>query len=92
MEFLALLLPVLIDLVNRKIADSDVRFWISVGFCAVVGVGFNWLETQFAFGSPMFAFDSVTKTIMVVFGLAQLSYNGVWKNLPVRDKLGLKGN
>lgn len=89
MEFLGLLLPVVIDLVNRKVADTDVRFWVSVGFCAVVGVGFNWLETQFAFGTPMLAFDSVTKSVMMVFGLAQLSYNGVWKKLEIRDKMGL---
>lgn len=89
MEFLSLLLPIVIDLINRKVPDTDARFWIAVGVCSLVGTGFNWLETQFIFATPMFAFDSVTKSIMVAFGLAQLSYKAVWENLDVRNKMGL---
>lgn len=89
MEFIGLLLPIIIDLINRKISSADARFWISVGVCAVIGVGLNWIDTQFLFVSARVAFDSITTTIMMTFGLAQLSYNAVWKDMPMRDKLGL---
>lgn len=90
MEFLALLLPVLIDLVNRKVADTDFRFWISVLICAVAGVGLNYLQTSFSFATPLEGFESLTQSIMVVFGLAQLSYKGFWENSKMRENLSLK--
>lgn len=90
MELIGILLPLGIDLVNRKIKDSDVRFWVSVAICAVVGILINWLQTSFAFANPMAAFDSVSKSILAVFGLAQISYKAVWENAPIREGLDMK--
>jgi apolipoprotein N-acyltransferase len=87
MEFLGLLLPPLIDLINRKIADSDARLWISVLICSLVGAGLNWLETQFIFATPMAAFDSITASILIVFGLAQLSFKAVWEKTSMHKEL-----
>lgn len=91
MELLGILLPIVIDLFNRKIADSDLRFWVSVFICALVGTGLNFLETQFVFASAKLAFDSLSSSILVVFGLAQLSYKGLWENSKVRNVLGMNG-
>lgn len=93
MELLGMLLPVLIDLINRKIADSDVRFWVSVGICAAVGAFLNFLETSFAFPDLKAAFSSVAGSIGVVFTMAQVSYKGIWSNTSIlgefRNEMGL---
>ncbi len=78
MELFGLLLPIVIDLINRKIADTDLRFWVSVGVCAIVGTFLNYLNTLFVFGTPLMAFESITGSIVMVFGLAQFSYKAIW--------------
>lgn len=90
MELLGLLLPVLIDIFNRRIPDEDLRLLVSVIFCSIVGSFVNWLNTAFIFATPLDAFQSVSSSIMVVFGLSQLSFNAVWKKAPIREDLGLK--
>lgn len=87
MELIALLLPILIDYINRKVADSDARLWVSVAVCAVVGAGINYLETAFVFATPMIAFESITSSIMVVFGLAQLSFHALWSKTDTHKEL-----
>lgn len=92
MELIGLLLPALIDLVNRKIVDSDLRFWVSVAICSVVGLGINFLTTGFQFVDAMAGFQSLTASIMSVFGLAQLAYKGLWEKSQVRQTLKLDGD
>lgn len=87
MEFIALLLPVLIDFINRKVADSDLRLAVSVFVCVIFGTLVNYLETNFAFVSPMIAFESITTSIMMVFGLAQLSFKTIWEKTDAHRKL-----
>lgn len=87
MELLALLLPILIDNINRKVANTDWRLWISVGVCAVFAIFLTWIATSFAFINPQAAFDYITKEIMIVFGLAQLSFQAVWKKTDTHTEL-----
>lgn len=89
MEFLGIILPALIDLINRKIKDSDMRFWVSATICFLVGLGMNWLTTSFVFTSPMEAFSSLTSSALQVFGWAQLSYKAVWADSSVRKNLDM---
>lgn len=89
MELIGVLLPVVIDLLNRKVANSDMRFWISVGICTAIGAFLNYLQTQFVFSDLMTGFQSVTASTMTVFGLAQLSYKAIWEKSEARDKMGL---
>lgn len=91
MEFLGLFLPPLIDLINRKIADSDKRFWVSFLICALVGAFMNWIDTSFSFLSPRAAFDSISASIAMVFSMAQLSYKAVWETSQARRDLDLEG-
>lgn len=79
MELIGFLLPPLIDLINRKVANSDARFWVSVLACALVGAGINYLDTGFVFVTPKEAFDSISASVLVVFGIAQLVYGGIYK-------------
>lgn len=92
MEFLALLLPILIDYIARKVADSDIRLLISVIVCSVVGLGLVWLDTSFVFVNARVAFDTITSQIMVVFGLAQLSFHAVWSKTDTHKELRAEAN
>jgi len=88
MELFSILLPILIDFINRKFANSsDTRLLVSVLVCSAFGLFFNWLDTSFAFGTPRLAFESVSNSILVVFGLAQLSFKAVWEKTETHKDL-----
>lgn len=88
MELFGLLLPILIDFINRKFANSsDARLFVSVVICALAGVFLNWLDTSFAFATPKIAFESISSSIMIVFGLAQLSFKAVWEKTEIHKEL-----
>ena len=87
MELLALLLPIGIDYINKKVSDSDARLWIAVGVCAVFGVFLTWLDTSFHFIDQRFGFDYITSQIMIVFGLAQLSFHALWSKTNKHEEL-----
>lgn len=75
-NFLALigfLLPPLIDLINNKVADRQIRFWISVVVCGLVGAGVEWVM------AGALTFEGVSTQILMTIGMAQLTYNAVWK-------------
>lgn len=77
MNFLALigfLLPPAIDLINNKIADRQIRFWISVVVCGLVGAGIEWVMVG------ALTFEGVSTQILMTIGMAQLTYNAIWKN------------
>lgn len=77
-NFLALvgfLLPPLIDMINNKVADSRMRFWVSVLVCMVVGTGI-----EYVLESGLLTFDGVSEQIMLTFGMAQLSYGALWED------------
>ena len=80
------LLPPLIDMINRKVLDSDMRFWISVLMCMLVGTIIEFVEGGFRF----IGIDPVISQMLETFALAQLSYKGVWEGHSLRRKLGLK--
>lgn len=87
MELLSLLLPIVVDLFNRKIKDSDIRFWMSFLVCAVVGVCLNYVDTMWRFDTLRDGFDSVASSVMIAFGLAQLSYKGFYENSGLRASI-----
>ena len=80
------LLPPLIDLINRKIYDTDIRFWISVLVCMGVGTIIEFVQNGFGFVGA----DPLISQMLETFALAQLSYKGVWEDHSLRQKLGLK--
>lgn len=80
MEFFGLVLPALIDLINRRVTNSDVRLWVSFFVCLVFGVFFNFVDTGFIFESFKAGFESITASVMFVFGLSQFSYKGIYED------------
>lgn len=83
-KFIGFILPPLIDLINRKLTDSDLRFWVSTLLCALVGVGI------FAVSGQPWNLNGIFDSIVWTFGLAQFSYKGLWENSGIRDNLNLK--
>lgn len=82
MALIAFFLPALIGMINRKVNNSDTRFWVSFLACALVGVGFNALVNGAEYGSmlPIQIADSVAESILVMIGLVKLSFEAVWDN------------
>jgi hypothetical protein len=78
MELMGFLLPPLIDLINKKVNDSDARFWVSVFVCMLVGAGLNYVDTGFVFDTVRAGFDSLSGSFLIVFGAAQLVYGGIY--------------
>lgn len=81
-ELLGLLLPPLIDVINTKVNSSGLRFWVSVLVCVVLGSVLHILQNN-GIGSQ----DELAQSIMVVFGLAQLSYKGFYEESSIRKSL-----
>lgn len=91
LNLLGLLLPPVIDYINRKFAtSSDTRLLVSVIVCAVVGVVVNFISmngfTGYAGMSMLDIADGVATSIMAVFGLAQLSFKVAWEKTDTHDE------
>lgn len=70
------ILPPFIDFLTKTVANTKVRFWISVLVCAVVGVLINFRTPQI---------DEVIKNIALVFTSAQMVYRQFWKDSLLRS-------
>ena len=79
-RLIGFIMPPLIDLINRRIANGDIRFWLSLLICAVVGVGGSWLA------SGVLTWKAV-EDIFVVFGMAQLTYQGVYRDSSLQEQI-----
>jgi len=73
-KLIGFLLPPAIDLINKRIKNSDIRFWVSVAFCSIIGFGISY----FTFGG-IAPIGNIVDTIFVVFGTAQLAYKGAYE-------------
>jgi hypothetical protein len=81
-KFIGFLLPPAIDLINRRVADSDARFWISVLFCSVIGTGISFIN--FGGRPPL---NDIINAIFVVFGTAQISYKAVYQDSKIQNSI-----
>jgi len=82
-KLIGLLLPALIDIVNSKIQNEKVRFWVSVFICFLIATAMDLL-----LGKKMTP-DSLAIDVMALFGIAQISYKAIWENSDVRNSTGL---
>lgn len=89
LELFGILLPPLIDLINKKIIDSAARFWVSVLVCIAFGVLINYITSDgFKGYTTLLEYaDAISKSIIMVFGFAQLSYGSYWRHTEAHDKL-----
>jgi len=88
LNLIGFLLPGLIDLFNRKIKDSDIRYYVSILVCVIVGVVLAIVETNVFDGMVL---QNVVELIavksMAMFGMAQISYKKAWENTSFRTNL-----
>jgi len=78
-------LPVVIDFVNARVANSKIRFVLSVVICAVVALALNfnkvlevnnWQDAGILAGQVSF-----------IFAQAQIVYKLYWEKNPLRTKI-----
>lgn len=85
-NLIGLLLPPIIDLINRRIVDEDARFWVSVLICSLTGLIVAYIDTNGFAGYKLLTdyVETIAKEIMMMFGIAQLVYKGLYKDSPVQ--------
>lgn len=72
LSLIGFLLPPLIDVINNKVANSTARFWVSVLVCGLVGT-----LVEFVLNGVL-TFEGVSTQILLTFGMAQLTFGGLW--------------
>lgn len=91
-NLIGFLLPPLIDLINGKIVSQSARFWVSVGVCSIFGIFVAFVETNGFKGLILVAdyIEVVAKSILVMFGIAQLVYHGGYGDTKLHDEVRSK--
>lgn len=72
------ILPPLIDLINKRVADSKVRFLVSVSVCLGIGVLQNLSSLKAGDVSELLS------SFAVIFTTAQLTYKLYWEKSDFR--------
>lgn len=90
--FIGFVLPPFIDMVNRNIKNSDIRFWVSVLACVFIGAIYaTVMSGGFAGHSIQAIIELIAAESLTMFGVAQLSYKVAWEKSEVRTSLNLEG-
>lgn len=89
LQLIGILLPALIDVINKKVDNSYARFWVSVGVCSIVGLLVNFIDTNGwnSYILPKHYAEGISESILQVFGIAQLVYKAVYDGSPLQDKI-----
>ena len=83
LAFVGFLFPPAIDLINRYVKNSDLRFWVSIVFCIIIGVLVSWITGNL---TP----NEVFKQASIFIGQAQIAYK-LWEKTETRKDLDLTG-
>jgi hypothetical protein len=78
-NLLGFFLPPVIDIINNRIADTRVRYLVSMAICLLIGIILNL--------DKLGNVDALLENISIVFITAQTTYNLYWKNSDARDSL-----
>lgn len=73
------ILPPVVDLINKRISNSKVKFLVSLGICVLVGAVFHLKELTNA--------TEILKTISLVFAESQVIYKMYWEKSSIREKM-----
>lgn len=73
------ILPPAIDLINKWVTSAKLRFIVSMGISAIIGVLFNFNNIHIG------SLAEVLTTILIVFGSAQGAYNLYYKGSKVQN-------
>ena len=78
-DFAGFILPPFIDLVNRHIANSTVRFWVSILACVAIAVLLNLDKLN--------NLDELLGKASLIFAQAQIVYKTYWEKSGIREKM-----
>lgn len=84
LNLIGFVLPPFIDLLNRKVPNSNLRYLISLAICLVLGALLNW--QKLSVGSA----DGFFMSAGLIFAEAQSVYKLYWGNSGARASLNLK--
>lgn len=83
-ELVGFLLPPVIDLVNRKVNNPTLRFWITLAISLIMGAIIRWDEI--GLGNP----EVVLASAAIIFTESQIVYKTYWKDSGIRRKIIVK--
>lgn len=87
-NLVGLILPPLIDLINKEFISNKVRFWVAFGVCAIFGIFITYLQTGFlGFKSGAELFEALSVNITSVFAYSQISYVGKYEDSKLQEKV-----
>lgn len=75
---LGVILPPLIDLVNRYVKNDRVRFLISVGFSILVGGIWSVMKN---------GWENVAQDIGLIFATSQIVYKLIYEKSKIQEKI-----
>lgn len=78
-NFVGFILPPFIDLINRHIANSTAKFWISMLACVVVALVLNLDKLN--------SLDELLGKASLIFAQAQIVYKTYWEKSRMREKM-----
>jgi len=78
LNLIGFILPPLIDLINARINNNQVRFWIALGICVILGTLINY---RAGFGEDLLG------NIAIIFAESQIIYKTYWEKSTAREKL-----
>lgn len=79
LNLIGFILPPFIDLINLKVKNTTVKFWVAMGFCVLVGVVVNLDKLK----SP----QELLGGLAIVFTTAQVTYHTYWEKSDARQAL-----
>lgn len=81
LNLVGIVLPPVIDLINSRVADTKLRFLISLVICVVISVAINFNQLQYGTMSGFW------QSLAIIGSEAQLVYNMFWKNSDTRASM-----
>jgi hypothetical protein len=78
-NLIGFILPPFIDLINTKITNDKLKFWVSMLFCVVVGIVINLDKLN--------NLQELLGSLAIVFATAQVTYKTYWEKSVVRTKV-----
>lgn len=83
MELIGVFLLPLIDIINRRISDKDLKILVSMIVCVLAGLLSNFVENKQTLGNA----ESIARSILAVYGLNQAAFKLIWEDSSMRAKL-----
>lgn len=80
-NYVGLVLPPLIDLINRRITNSTIRFWVSILIVFLVAMALH--AGELVAGSP----EQFLESAAIIFAEAQIVYHTWWKKSETRARM-----